>query len=533
MERLWQPGRGSESRPGLRRIPDRFAPLKQPFAIPSPSTLVVDAAGRVTRHQIRKTSVCPTEMKRMRAKRVSPPLEEQQSPPAQLGDDDEHSPAAVPFSPDFITYLTSLHIDPTLLALSARHLPRYIRLNPRIAPAPTVDSLAASLAAELQSTAVPNVYRVGSSAQVALAASASYKQGAVYGIDLASVLAVRALSLATSPPAAPPSTKCVHVLDLCCAPGAKLAYIHDLLATEWLGPYTITGVDVSLPRLSSCRNLLHKYQCRNITLCLTDGRTFQQPPPPFSTHSPVSPRPLLSPYVIHDLTRSADGVGKLHLTKRQKKALRRKQTNSSLPPPCIAPQPAAAPFSFASDGYHHILVDAQCSHDGSIRHLVKQASHSAPHLSHTRSESCSAASSLPELQRALLSQAWSLLRVGGVLVYSTCSTQREQNEDVVEWLIEQQGGADGTAQLCPVFCSAEADEMSDAEEQRLLDELRSRAKADSGSLVVSDLSPASTGLRWKRGLHWARLSIPQECVRLSPLISGTSGLFIAKLRKLR
>ena len=442
---------------------------------------------------------------------------------------------ADPFSPDFVAYLIGLNIDPTLLAITARQLPRYIRLNPRITPAPTVVCLAAHLSARLQSTVVPNVYRIRSPTSVALAASAPYKQGSVYGIDLASVLAVRALSLPTSQPSAPPPTDCVHVLDLCCAPGAKLAYIHDLLATEWLGPFTLTGVDVSLPRLSSCRNLLHKYRCTNTTLYFADGRTFQRPPadplPASSNLSSIPSYPLLPPYVIHDLTQPADGADKLHLTKRQKKALRRKQTNGSLSPACIEPHSAAGPFSFASEGYHHILVDAQCSHDGSVRHLVKQAAHSAPHLSHSRSEP-SSHTTLPELQRALLLQAWSLLRVGGVLVYSTCSTQREQNEDVVEWLIEQQAGTNGAVQLCPVFSSEEAEEMSSEEEQRLLDELKVRPAAEADDASLNGVSPSSTGLRWKRGLQWARLSLPQECVRLSPLISGTSGLFIAKLRKL-
>ena len=328
-------------------------------------------------------------MKRTREDDVVQPLPEPQSapPPQQQVGAEEHDSqplgTALPFSPDFIAYLSGLNIDPMLLALAARQLPRYIRLNPRITQAPTIDSLAAQLNAQLHPTAVPSVYRLASTAPVALAASTPYKRGLVYGIDLASVLAVRALSLPTSPPSALPATECVHVLDLCCAPGAKLAYMHDLLSTEWSGPFTLTGVDVSLPRLSSCRNLLHKYQCRNTTLCLADGRTFRQPPPapttPHSAHQPSATSP--SHYVIHDLTAATDGPNKLLLTKRQKRARRRQQTTSALPlPPPLQtePQRAPTPFSFATSGYHHILVDAQCSHDGSVRHLVKQAAHTAP-----------------------------------------------------------------------------------------------------------------------------------------------------------
>ena len=479
-------------------------------------------------------------MKRLREERTAPPA-------AVLGA--EHTAAAAAgdvsatFSPDFAQHLSGLDIDPTLLNLTARQLPRYIRLNPRSSSAPSLDALSTSLHAQLHPTVVPDVYRLTASTPVALAASAPYKQGAVYGIDLASVLAVRALSLPKSPPSAPAGdTQCLHVLDLCCAPGAKLSYIHDLLAKQWRRPFTLTGVDVSLPRLSLCRNLLHKYDCRDVTLALADGRSFQQPPPAGTAHtanpSPVASRPLLSSYVIHDLTRATHGAEPtLLLTKRQKKALRRKRANSSQPLPSLPPLSASTPFPFATAGYHHILVDAQCSHDGSVRHLVKQSNHSAPHLSHTRTEP-SSHSELPELQRALLSQAWSLLRVGGVLVYSTCSTQREQNEDVVEWLIEQHGGEGGAVQPRPVFTGDEAQEVSEEEEeQRLIDELRKKAAAaaQSGDTGVElSVVSASTGpLRWKRGLKWARSSLPQECVRLTPLLSGTSGLFVAKLRKLR
>ena len=46
--------------------------------------------------------------------------------------------------------------------------------------------------------------------------------------------------------------------------------------------------------------------------------------------------------------------------------------------------------------------------------------------------------SLPQLQRALLRNGFRLLRPGGMLVYSTCSLTRAQNEDVVGWLLEQE-----------------------------------------------------------------------------------------------
>ena len=42
---------------------------------------------------------------------------------------------------------------------------------------------------------------------------------------------------------------------------------------------------------------------------------------------------------------------------------------------------------------------------------------------------------LRDLQRALLLNGFRMLRGDGLLVYSTCSFARAQNEDVVEWLL--------------------------------------------------------------------------------------------------
>ena len=41
----------------------------------------------------------------------------------------------------------------------------------------------------------------------------------------------------------------------------------------------MTGVDISLERLSACRTVVSKYKCHNTTLVLGDGTTFDAPPP--------------------------------------------------------------------------------------------------------------------------------------------------------------------------------------------------------------------------------------------------------------
>jgi 16S rRNA C967 or C1407 C5-methylase (RsmB/RsmF family) len=48
---------------------------------------------------------------------------------------------------------------------------------------------------------------------------------------------------------------------------------------------------------------------------------------------------------------------------------------------------------------------------------------------------------LENLQRSLILNGFTLLRSGGVLVYSTCSEEEEQNEDIVRWLLSTESTA--------------------------------------------------------------------------------------------
>ncbi|POM72217.1 Hypothetical protein PHPALM_11107, partial [Phytophthora palmivora] len=151
------------------------------------------------------------------------------------------------------------------------------------APDPRLQSITASLAretAEITSEGgknvlpqavswLPDFYSLPVSAP--LARVDLYKDGQVYGIDISSGYAVTLLNIQPGE----------HVLDLCCAPGAKLTMIADLLQLRG----SVTGVDFSRSRLGACKQLVHKYQlfqaddtkwrCR---LFHADGRTFNVGP---------------------------------------------------------------------------------------------------------------------------------------------------------------------------------------------------------------------------------------------------------------
>ncbi|TPX48598.1 glycine---tRNA ligase [Synchytrium endobioticum] len=142
-----------------------------------------------------------------------------------------------------------------------------------------------------------------------------------------------------------------HVLDLCCAPGGKLLYFADIMGSSGRG--TLTGVDISNERALVAKNLLRK-NFNRFRLFVSDGTTFNVPAPT---------RPL---WILRKDPQMSDVL------------------------------------------YDRVLVDAECTHDGSISHLT---------TSHGKA--------------SILENGFNLLRSGGILVYSTCSFAYAQNEGII------------------------------------------------------------------------------------------------------
>lgn len=82
---------------------------------------------------------------------------------------------------------------------------------------------------------------------------------------------------------------------------------------------------------------------------------------------------------------------------------------------------AAVALPFAAETFDHVLVDAPCTGTGTLRHN--------PEIRWRLSRE--SFRELPAIQGRILSEAARCLRRGGRLVYSTCSVEREENEDVV------------------------------------------------------------------------------------------------------
>ncbi len=77
--------------------------------------------------------------------------------------------------------------------------------------------------------------------------------------------------------------------------------------------------------------------------------------------------------------------------------------------------------------FDKILLDAPCSGVGALRKSYKTLKMWNPNM----------VSRLSVLQKQLIKVAFSILKPGGTLVYSTCTLEPEENEGVVSWLLEK------------------------------------------------------------------------------------------------
>lgn len=82
---------------------------------------------------------------------------------------------------------------------------------------------------------------------------------------------------------------------------------------------------------------------------------------------------------------------------------------------------------FADESFHVILLDAPCSGTGTIRHN--------PEIRYHLSEKDFAELSAKQLK--ILQNASNLLKRGGRLIYSTCSLESEENEEVIEKFLKE------------------------------------------------------------------------------------------------
>ena len=266
-----------------------------------------------------------------------------------------------------------------------------------------------------------------------IAKSETFKLGRIYGMDVSSGAAVAALL-------SDQKTTNMRVLDLCCSPGLKLCMIADLLSSS----STVVGVDISENRLAVCKRIVKKYHVdprtsgdsssrARIRLYCADGTKF-------GSES--------DPELVFDSVAAAEDQKTAGKRKRMNKSARarerkRLRQHSSLdkakPPSTVFEESCQAPLTI--EPFDYVLVDAECSTDGSLKHVQKRA------LKNTNDDTTGTSNpsltdpkkleSLVDLQKGLISSGFKLLKPDGILVYSTCSLSTDQNESVVNWLLNK------------------------------------------------------------------------------------------------
>ncbi|KRX05990.1 hypothetical protein PPERSA_01068 [Pseudocohnilembus persalinus] len=90
------------------------------------------------------------------------------------------------------------------------------------------------------------------------------------------------------------------------------------------------------------------------------------------------------------------------------------------------------------------------------------------------------------LQKNLLKNGFKHLKPGGILIYSTCSFAKSQNEDVVEWFLQE----NKEAKILPVFSDEKINEI-----------------------------------KCQKGFN-------DKTIRFDPINNKTGGLFVSKITKL-
>jgi 16S rRNA C967 or C1407 C5-methylase (RsmB/RsmF family) len=371
-------------------------------------------------------------------------------------------------------------------AYDIKTLSRFIRINPLASV--TVDQIQTELKITLEPLDwLPGFYKIP--ANFKLASTQSYKDGHIYGIDASSGAVVAALDPEPGD----------HVLDLCCAPGAKLCMIGSIMQHKYLqkpqndtcqvsnnAPRehsgSVTGVDIAAHRLAAAKTLVKKYHVPNVRLFEADATTFDVLAPLLADTTETVTPPQLMPLPWNTSNAApnnnngevSEGQQYEKTAPNKRRKLNKKKHKDNLPGLLLANHWKLRQSSVQL--YDKILLDAQCTLDASIRHVLLF------HKVGWKEFDTNIESTTTQLQQRMIFNAFRLLKPGGVLVYSTCSFSTAQNEEIVTWL------------------------------------LTNEPKAEVVPITFAGVSPAVEGSL-------------QHTLRFYPKSTGTSGIFIARIRR--
>lgn len=98
-------------------------------------------------------------------------------------------------------------------------------------------------------------------------------------------------------------------------------------------------------------------------------------------------------------------------------------------PASVVTKNLPADFAGFRDFFDFMVVDAPCSGEG----MFRKESKAVEQWSQSNVEMCATR------QKEILSDIWGSLRPGGILVYSTCTFNSEENEQNVQWIVDELG----------------------------------------------------------------------------------------------
>jgi 16S rRNA C967 or C1407 C5-methylase (RsmB/RsmF family) len=268
-----------------------------------------------------------------------------------------------------------------------------------------------------------------------------------------------------------------RVLDLCCSPGLKLCAIADWLMmnnsdSDTTGsmkmPSAVVGVDISESRTALCKRIVTKYHVDPDTC----KGNVDNGSPKQDTDGSSNVRMRLycndgtafgledsSLNLVFDSAAAAEEYQVQGKRKRMNKSARGRERKrlkqlSGIDEVPVATEESSLPPASPSvtvELFDRVLVDAECSTDGSLKHvqqrLMKKEKQrqeddgpSSPQLIPQLTDDQQLAD-LVRLQQRLAESGFRLLKPGGYMVYSTCSLSEDQNEGVVSWLLKQHAEA--------------------------------------------------------------------------------------------
>lgn len=133
--------------------------------------------------------------------------------------------------------------------------------------------------------------------------------------------------------------------------------------------------------------------------------------------------------------------------------------------------------------FDKILIDAPCSGTGAIRKSYKTI----------QMYNINMINRLSKLQKQLIKVGFEILKEGGILVYSTCSLEPEENEEVIDYLLN----------------------------------LYDNAKVE--KIEIKGLKRSECILEWDKKEYNSEI---KKCLRIYPQDNDTEGFFVAKIRKI-